>query len=229
MPCLRLLRQEPHAGLPFWSVAPLTVAVADAQRMFAEGLVQSLQNHVGLDVHSEISTAGREIVAEVGRRKPDVVLLDFWISDMAGPAAARAILKASPLTKVLFLTEYFIGPLQAKQARSSGALWFLWKDLALNDVVTAIRAAAATPAAEVMARDDRPADRVGRLLTLTAREIEVLQVLRRSQSIRAVADQLSISAGTVKNHIHNIMVKTQAHNQVDIMMMAEEEGFISSL
>lgn len=228
MTCARLLRPDPHEGLPFWTVAPLAVAVADSQRMFAEGLVRCLQDHAGLDVSQEISTTGREIVREVARRNPHVVLLDFWISDMAGPAAARALLKVAPSTKVLFLTEYFIGPVERQRARASGALWFLRKDLALHDVVVAIRAAAATPARlEPTATDERGPDRVSRLTTLTAREIEVLQVLRRGLSIREVADQLSISAGTVKNHIHNILVKTQAHNQVDAMMIAEQEGFIS--
>lgn len=205
----------------------IAVAVADAQRLFAQSLSRSLQEFGDLDIAHGGSTTGREIVSEVGRRRPDVALIDFWISDMDGPAAARAVLKVSPSTRVLFLTEFVIGPVQKSQMRAAGALWYLDKGLALRQVVDAIRAAAATPAPPEVNGDAEAGERVCRLMTLTTREIEVLQILRSGRSPQEVADELSISAGTVKNHIHKILVKTKTQSQVEAMVLAEDEGFIS--
>ena len=208
-------------------MGPITVAVADAERLFAEALTFALREHADLDVSDACSTTGRAIVSEAVRRPPDVALIDFWIADMAGPAAARGVRKVSPSTRVLFLTEFFIGPVQLEDAQRAGALWFLRKTLGLEEVVEAIRAAAATPAPPATESGQQTPERVGRLLTLTAREIEVLQVLRKGVSLRDAADELSISTGTVKNHIHKILVKTNVRNQVEAMIMAEDEGFIS--
>jgi len=209
-------------------VPQLAVAVADGQRLFAEGLGRALRAQADLDVSDECATTGRAILRCVARRKPDVALIDFWIADMAGPAAARAIRNISPSTRVLFLTEFLIGPVQRAQARAAGALWFLRKDLALDEIVAAIRAAALTPVPpEHHEADAQAADRVRRLMTLSVREIEVLQVLRRGLSPQEAAAEFSISSGTVKNHIHSILVKTNTRNQLEALLLAEGEGWIS--
>ena len=128
----------------------------------------------------------------------------------------------------MFLTESSIGPIQREQGQTAGGLEFLHKDLALEDVVHSIRTAAATPVPRDLARGDgRAAERVRRLMTLSARELDVLQVLRTASSSREAATKLSISSGTLKNHVHNILVKTEARSQLEALIMAEEEGWIS--
>lgn len=201
------------------------MAVAHPQRLFAEALVRSLQAHADLEVSQEISLTGRAIVREVARRPPDVALVDFWIGDMAGPAAVRGIVKASPRTRVVLLTEFLMGPVQREQVRSCGASGLLPKEIGLQQVVEAVRAAAVAP----VVPGDQGAGGGCRVAALTTREIEVLQVLRRGLSPREAAEVLSISAGTVKNHVHSILVKTKARTQVEAVLLAEEEGFISDL
>lgn len=208
-------------------MASIAVAVADAQRLFAEALAASLQAEDDLEVSEAPSTTGRQLLREVARRKPEVALIDFWVRDMAGPAAARAIAKASPATRVLFLTEFAIGPRQLAQARAGAALAFLRKDLPLAEVVAAVRAAAATPTPPIRPADAAAGERADLLMTLSVREIEVLQMLRQGFSPREAAAELSISPGTVKNHIHNILVKTKAGSQLEAVLLAEAEGFIS--
>lgn len=208
------------------AVAPIKVAVADAQRLFAESLAAALDEEADLVVSPVCSTSGREIVREAARRPPDVALIDFWISDTAGPGAAQAVMQAAPCARVLFLTEYFIGPVQVEQARRSRALGFVGKGLGLHDIAAAIRSAAATPIPPQLDGHDVRATLVQGLST---REIEVLQLLRRGLAPKEVADELSISAGTVKNHIHRILAKTRVRSQVEAMMMAENEGLISGL
>lgn len=201
--------------------------VADSQRLFAESLVFALQEHGEFDIVPEWSITGRQVLRHVAEHKPDVALIDFWITDMAGPPTARAVLRLSPSTRVLFLTEFFIGPVQRQEAATAGALWFLNKDLPLNSVVNAIHAAAATSPAP-RPPDDATPDWVLRLMSLTSREIEVLQLLRQGNSYREVSKELMISPGTVKNHLHKIVVKTGVASPVEAMIIAEAEGFISS-
>jgi len=233
------------------------VVVADAQRLFVESMSRALQEHPDLNVSQGRSTTGREAVKEVTRFKPDVALLDFWITGLRGPAATRAILKVLPAVKVFFLSEFFIGPGQIKEAHAAGAIGFLRKDLALETVVAAVRDAnrcspgdidGLLPAQEAwptvpgsgpdrpteaqrphpgLAGDDRSEDRSRRLTTLTNREIEVLQLLRQGLATKQLARELSITVGTLKNHIHNIIVKTGASTQLEAVNIAEEGGYIS--
>ncbi|HUR18237.1 MAG TPA: response regulator transcription factor [Acidimicrobiales bacterium] len=217
--------QPPEPQPPHLPAPQITVAVAHRQRLFAEGLVRALQHHPGLKVFRQWSTTGAQVIKEVGRLKPDVALIDFWIADVPGPAAVKAALQLSPATQVLFLTEFFIGPLQWNQARACGARWFVPKDFSFDQIVTAIRAAAADARPRTNEELPTAGGRRG-LTTLSPREIEVLQVLSRGSSIRAAANELSISAGTVKNHVHNILEKTGARNQIEVLIIAKEEGLI---
>jgi DNA-binding NarL/FixJ family response regulator len=61
-------------------VSQLAVAVADGQRLFAEGLGRALRAQADLDISDECATTGRAILRCVARRKPDVALIDFWIA-----------------------------------------------------------------------------------------------------------------------------------------------------
>jgi DNA-binding NarL/FixJ family response regulator len=197
--------------------------------MFAEGLACALSDHADFDVSEKCSTSVSEILRCVAGRRPGVALVDFWISDIPGPAVARAILNVSPLTRILFLSELSVGPVEREQAQAAGALSFLPKEhLAIDDVVATIRSVAATPVARSLRQGDDHTERVLLLMTLSPREVEVLQSLRRCLSLREVATELSISPGTVKNHIHNVLVKTKSRSQLEAMIVAEEEGWISS-
>ncbi|HUP70378.1 MAG TPA: response regulator transcription factor [Acidimicrobiales bacterium] len=214
----------------------IVVLVADGQRLFAESLGSALAHHGGFYVIGEHPTNGGGAVEAVMRHRPDVVLLDYWIPGMDGPAAAHAIASWSPGPKVLILS-WFHGQIQVQKALAVGVAGFLPKSLSLAQVAAAIgRAHAGEPlvfaeqlsnlVADIDQRYDDALRRGELLRLLTSREVEILQVLATGRPGREVAAELSIALGTLKNHVHKILAKTGARTQLEVINMARHEGLI---
>lgn len=217
----------------------ISVLVGDGQLLLAEALASALRQFPDFKVFPEHHTTGRETVEAVVRLRPDVVLLDYWMPGMDGPAATRAIHAWAPATKVLMLS-WFHGPRQVQEALAAGAVGFLPKSLTLQQVVLSIhRAIAGDP----LVYADRLADMVDvisdryeealerwqRLMKLTPREVEILQVLCQGRPAKQAAKELRITVGTLKNHVHNILQKTGAATQLQAINMARHEGLIREM
>lgn len=220
-------------------MADCVVLVADGQRLFAEGLALALDRRDGLEVLTVYPTTGGDAVDAAMRHHADVVLLDYWIPGMNGPAATRALLQWSKGVKVLLLS-WFHGPNQVQEALLSGAAGFLPKSVTFEQLVHGILAAhAGEPLVyanelarlvdAINRRGDEAEERGKRLLTLTARELEILQHLCKGQPAKQVAAELHIAVGTLKNHVHKILAKTGARTQLEAINMARHEGFIREI
>lgn len=214
----------------------VTVLVADGQRLFAEALATALRAAPDLQVVAEYPTTGPVAAQAVIRHHPDVVLLDYWMPGMDGPSTTRAILAWSPRTKVL-LVSWFHGPAHVQEALDAGACGFLPKSLRLDQVMAAVRRASdgealvygaelAQLVEDIEGRLDEADDQTERLLALSPREVEVLQLLGEGRSARQISEDLFISAGTVKNHIHRILAKTGAQSQLEAVAMARRAALI---
>lgn len=225
------------------------VVVADGQRLFAEALGRALDDYDDLDVAPIYPTTGREAVAAVTQFKPSVLLVDYWIPEMNGPSVAQSVRVQSVATTVLFLAGFHVGPCQVREAREAGGAGFLRKGVPLDQVAHEVRVAAQPRTADEREIGDvlstgpdtitglcthlnhrgRDADdHVKRLTILTAREIEILQILRHGLPAKELARRLGITVGTLKNHIHSMVVKAGVSTQMELLEIAEEEGFISA-
>jgi len=220
-------------------VPATTVLVADAQRLFAEALAMALRGQRDLEVFDAHPTDGHDAVRSVMRLKPDVAVLDLWMPGMSGPAAARAISTWSAETKVLILS-WFHGPVQVQEALAAGVIGFLPKGVRVAQVAEAIRRAARGEAVvyaeelfEMVDGINRRArlgeGRWDRLMTLSSREVEILQKLSTGRPAKQAARELSIAMGTLKNHIHNILVKTGAETKLEAINMARAVGLVGEL
>lgn len=217
--------------------APLLL-VADAQRLVAETLAISLR-HAGFEVIDAYPRTGDDAVATARERNAGVVLMDYWMPVMTGPAATRLMLERRPDTKVM-LFSWSHGPTQVQEALAAGAAAFIPRGISFGQLVEAIRRATsgeplvyAEQLPEVLGdindRADEPDERVRRLKTLTAREIDILQHLCEGHPSKHVAVKLGISVGTLKNHIHRILTKTGARTQLEAINMARYEGIIREM
>ncbi|GAB3891359.1 response regulator [Microbispora bryophytorum] len=208
------------------------VLLADDQPLVRAALRMVIADAPGLDLAGEAGT-GAEAVRMAEDVEPDVVVMDIRMPGMDGIEATRLI-TAGCGAQVLVLTtfdddEYVYGALRA------GASGFLVKDMALDDILAAIRVVAAGEAliAPRVTRRlieefaGRPAPRPPRATGLTEREAEVLTLVGRGLSNAEIAAELFISAATVKTYVTRLLAKLGARDRVRLVIIAYETGLVS--
>ncbi|WP_406356122.1 response regulator transcription factor [Streptomyces sp. NBC_01635] len=208
------------------------VVLADDQPLVRNGLRVLMADAPDIDVVGEAGT-GAEAVQLVRDTEPDVAVMDIRMPGMDGIEATALITAAAGVTRVLILTtfdddEYIYGALRA------GASGFLVKDMALDDILAAIRVVAAGDAliapsvtrrliAEFAARPE-PAPHPRPVGNITEREREVLTLVGRGMSNSEIAAHLYISVATAKAHIARLLTKLEARDRVQLVITAYETG-----
>jgi DNA-binding NarL/FixJ family response regulator len=214
----------------------IRVVLADDQPLIRAGLRMLIDQTPDIDVAGEAGT-GTEAVQLARDAGPDVVLMDIRMPGMDGIEATQLITADDAHARVLVLTtfdddDYVYGALRA------GASGFLVKDLALDDIMTAIRVVAAGDAmiAPGVTRRligqfaGRPrAGREPRELTgITDREREVLRLVGLGMSNAEIAAALYITVGTAKTHVARLLAKLDARDRVQLVITAYETGLVSA-
>ena len=181
------------------------VLVVDDHSMVRMGLVQLLSTAEDLEVVGE-AVNGLEAIARVEELEPDVVLMDLQMPEMDGVRATRAITSTSR-SQVLVLTS-FSDTDRIVDALDAGAMGYTLKDADPDDLLEAVRAVARgdSPLHPRVARQLLTARARGRSAgqTLTAREQEVLELVRQGLANKQIARRLDISERTVKAHLTSI-------------------------
>lgn len=206
----------------------LRVAVVDDERLFAELLRVALSNAPDIEVVGVLHDVATTLV-QVPALRPAVVLADYHLPDGTGADLARALRRSAPETSVVVLTGDPSSGALADVARS-GAVGHLTKASGLDEVVRAVRAAAAGEILFAPGELQRLlVDRVERRLEepLTARELEVLRVLANGASTSAGADLLGISTATLRAHVQAILRKLGAHSRLEAVAEAARLGLIT--
>jgi DNA-binding NarL/FixJ family response regulator len=207
----------------------IRVVIVDDHRMFAESLARLISDEADIDVVRVVGTAS-EGLASCTQHRPDVVLLDQRLPDRPGVEVAQEIKASRPETKVVMLTGSADDRvlLAAIEAGCSG---FLTKEHAADEVVRAVRAAAAGEVLippSLLARLLPQLNRVNRGVgtELSPRELEVLALVATGATNRAIADQLYLSVNTVRNHVQQILTKLEAHSKLEAVATAVREGIV---
>lgn len=213
----------------------INVLVVDDQQLVRAGFRVILDSEPDMNVVGEASD-GAEALRQNQALRPDVVLMDVRMPNMDGLDATRRIIAGSS-ARVLILTtfdadEYVYGALQ------SGASGFMLKDAPPDQLVAAVRAAAAGNAlidASVtkrfiaqFTRAVRPAAETPKQLSiLTSRELEVLKLLTEGLSNIEIAERLVVEETTVKTHVSRILMKLNLRDRVQAVIVAYQTGFVS--
>jgi DNA-binding NarL/FixJ family response regulator len=213
--------------------ATVSVLVVDDYDLFRTGLSALLAAESDVDVVGQASS-GRSGVRLAGELQPDVVLMDLRMPDISGHEATRTILDERPDTRVVVFTVLSEDE-DVEAAVQAGACGFLAKDTPIDEVVAAIRAAAAgaawlsARAAEVVlgrvrAAEQGGSDNSGPTEDLSPRELQVLQLIARGLENSEIATALGISPRTAKNHVSSILGKLGLESRIQAAIYAVRRG-----
>ena len=218
-------------------MGPITVLIADDQRLVRAGFSALLEAEDDLEVCGEAAD-GDEAIRQARALRPDIVLMDIRMPRTDGLEATATITSDPQLagTKVVVLTtfeldEYVFGALRA------GASGFLLKDLEPADLLAAIRVVNGGEALlapritrrliEAFAQSpERRLDAPPSLDELTAREREVLALVGTGLSNGEIAERLVVSPLTAKTHVSRLLMKLGARDRAQLVVVAYESGLV---
>ncbi len=210
----------------------LKVIVVDDNDLFRGSLVALLEER-GIRVVGEASLAV-DAIRQARELHPDVVLMDLSMPGMSGIEATQRLAAAAPLVRVLVLT-VFADDRHVLDALLAGACGYLLKEASIDQIVAGIKAAAS---GESMISPRIASRLVGRLrepeepnpglsgAQLTPREYQVLEMLAGGMNNTEIAQALSLSQHTVKNHVSSILVKLQVENRIQAAVRAVRGGLL---
>ncbi|MCX5604675.1 response regulator transcription factor [Streptomyces phaeochromogenes] len=214
----------------------IRVLVADDEALMRVGIRLILENADDIEVVAEAGD-GLEAAAACRTQEIDVALLDIQMPTRDGIAAAEDIARLSPRTCVVMLTA-FGEEASVTRALRAGASGFLLKDTGPAELIRAVQLAAkgepvlapriTRQLLERHVRSGRDTEAaLRRTEELTPAERDVLRLLGTGLSNAEIADQLYMSAGTVKAHISRILTRTGCANRVQAAVLAHDAGLLT--
>lgn len=204
----------------------IRLAIVDDHLVVRSGLRAMLESAEDVEVVGEASD-GAEAVFLVARLEPDVVLMDLRMPEVDGVTALSRIRLEHPDVHVLVLTTYETDA-DILRAVEAGATGYLLKDATRDELLHAVRAAAAGEsvlaprvASRLMGRVRAPAQE-----TLSARETEVLTHVAQGLSNKEIARVLHLSEATVKTHLLHVFTKLDVDDRTRAVTVAAERGIL---
>jgi DNA-binding NarL/FixJ family response regulator len=214
----------------------LRVLLVDDDDLVRAGLHAVLSTDETIEIVGEAAD-GHQAIEQVGRLRPDIVLMDVRMPKLDGIAATERIAAAAPAARVLILTtfeddDYVFGALHA------GASGFLLKRSTPEQLIAGLHTIAGgesllSPSVtrrviDRMTRDAITLDVAGarRLQELTPRERDVLELLAAGLSNGEIAVSLVVEESTVKSHVKRILAKLDLRDRVQAVVLAYETGLV---
>jgi DNA-binding NarL/FixJ family response regulator len=206
---------------------PITILIVDDHPIVRRGISGLLDMDPDFLVVGE-ARDGSEAINCARETRPNVVLMDLMMPRVDGLKATAVIHKELPDTKVIVLTSFLVDGI-VLQAMQAGAMSFLLKETEADELLRAIRAAAAgqtqlsPQAAAKLVQECKVANTNE---TLSQRELDVLRLLARGQSNKEIAISLTISETTAKAHVRSILGKLGVSSRVQATLHAIRYGLV---
>jgi DNA-binding NarL/FixJ family response regulator len=212
----------------------IRVLICDDQWIVCEGLEAILESDPEIEV---VGTAhdGDEALEAIPETKPDVVLMDLKMPGMNGIQATLEITRQYAHVKVLVLTTYGADEWVFDAIRS-GAAGYLLKGTPRTSLIAAVKGTAAGQTHIDPAVGGKLFDRIAQARpsppstaladALSERELEVLRLLARGFSNAEIADQLSLTQGTVRNYVSAVLAKLEVGDRTQAAVLALRYGLV---
>jgi DNA-binding NarL/FixJ family response regulator len=211
------------------------VLIVQDHPLLASAISRVLEGQPDLAV-SGVSTSGADAVQAATNKRPDVVLMDFRLPDVTGPAAARMIKSAHAEAAIVFHSADD-SETALLDAIDAGATAYLTKDATADQIIEAVRRASAGEVlipAELFARAiarqrsvvTRKRERDQLLAEFTPRELDILHLLAEGLDTTAMSQRLAIAPHTVEWHVRHVIEKLQVHSKLQAVIAAAHKGLI---
>lgn len=201
----------------------IRVLCVDDHPFILEGVTKKISGQPDMEVIGATAT-GEEAVEIYRQHRPDVVLMDLQLRGQSGLKTIEEIRQFDPLAKIIVLTMYS-GDEDIFRALQAGANSYVLKESLTNDLITIVRQVCSgqrpmpdSVAARLAAREHSA--------QLTAREIEVLELIARGLRNKEIAGALSVSQETVQTHIKRLFLKLGVNDRTAAVTVAIARGIV---
>lgn len=214
----------------------IRIVLADDHMILRKGLRSLLEAEKQVEIVGE-GENGNDVVRLADKLDPDIIVMDISMPKMNGVEATKRVKKRHPNIKVIILSrhreEEFIF-----QALNAGADGYLVKESAPSELISAIESVQRgdsylSPSVSRLVVDEyikkaKNTELVDKFESLTAREMEVLQLLAEGFSVKEISENLYISKNTVNSHRTHIMDKLDIHSTAKLIQYAIQKGLVES-
>jgi DNA-binding NarL/FixJ family response regulator len=212
----------------------IRVMLVDDQTLVRQGVRSLLELADDIEVVGEAAD-GNSAIEQMEAIAPDVLLLDMRMPDGNGLDVLRELSRRDQLPATIILTTFDDDELVLSGIRS-GARGYLLKDVALEELLSAVRDVAAGKSIVKPAITQRLLRGLGQVRTdfssleqpdpLTERETEILRLMAGGYSNKEIANALNVAEGTVKNHVSNVLSKMGVRDRTRAVLKAFEAGVL---
>jgi two-component system NarL family response regulator len=201
----------------------ISVLCVDDHQIVREGIVAVIGRQIDMEVTGTAAN-GLQAVEAFLQNPPDVTLMDLQLPVLSGLEAIRRIRSADVHAKIIVLTTYH-GDEDVHRALEAGAATYVLKEAVLDDLAGVVRAVhnGAQPLSDDVRRILATRLNYGQL---TAREVEVLELIAQGLSNKEVGKSLGITEETTKVHVRNIMEKLDVEDRTEAVTRALRRGII---
>src|SRR5580658_1770517 len=201
----------------------IRVMVVDDHFVVRMGLAGSINVEPDMTVGAE-ATTGEQAIAAYRQNRPDIVLMDLKLPGISGVEATKAICEEFPGAPIIMLSTHD-GEEDIYRSLQAGARAYLLKTVDRQELIDTIRSVHAGERCISPAVGARLAERMTHP-DLTAREVEVLQLIVKGRSNKEIASDLSIAEVTVKLHVGHILTKLRVNDSTQATTTALQRGII---
>jgi len=211
------------------------VLVVDDHRTIAELLGAMIRSQPDLECVANVYSADdAEQFVSNSAIAPDVAIIDVDMPGRDGLALAARLIELNPAMRVVIMTSHATPEIFAR-ATAAGAAAFIPKESALDDILDAVRFSrrgsmwAPTELLQTLGQaQSGPSSDVSDS-GLTKRELEVLTLLAEGFSVQQISRRLGLSVHTTRGYVKTLLVKLEAHSQLEAVLVAARRGLIASV
>ncbi|MGP4059446.1 response regulator transcription factor [Halobacillus sp. H74] len=199
----------------------MRIVIAEDQGMLRGAISRLLGMEKDIQVVGEAAN-GEEAVEIIQRLQPDIAILDIEMPHLSGLEVAEHLQKSNSTCLVAIVTTFArSGYLQ--KAVKAGARGYLLKDTPVSHLAESLRK---IYSGQRVFSPQLTFSFIEETNPLTKREIEILQCLKRGDSVKDMNQSLYLSEGTIRNYISEIIQKLEAKNRIEAVTIAEEKGWL---
>jgi two-component system, NarL family, invasion response regulator UvrY len=208
----------------------ITVLLTDDHELVRTGIRRLLEDSQQVSIIGE-ADCGETSVQLAQERQPDIILMDVNMPGIGGVEACRRILQRNPKQKIIVLTVHNEQTFP-KRLLEIGARGYLTKECGVDEMIKAIRQVhagnsyIATSIAQQLALSLLPGNDLNPIDKLSRREFQVMLMISQGLTITEISDKLCLSPKTISTYRLRLLEKLDAHNEIDLIKIAVEQGMI---